>query len=732
MAYDAFISYSHAADGLLAPRLQDGLQRFAKPWWRRRSLRVFRDQTGLSVNPSLWASITAALDDSHYFVILASPEARESEWVNREIEYWRTHKDPALILPVLTDGELVWDPVAQDLDMTASTAVPAALAGAFLEEPRHMDMRWARGDEQLDLRNGRFRDEVAELAAPMHGLAKDELAGADVRQHRRTIRTAFAAAIALVLLSVASAGAAFAALHNADRARRNETAAVLARSEADRQSELATSKAAEAKQRKAEADANAARAQLNAQHAATEQQNAEASAAEADRQRTQANASAARALTEQGKAEQSAAEARASQTKAEQNAAAASAAQQQAQEAAAAATAADQAAQQANVDLNAANADLAAANADLTAANASLEAQNLDSDAMALKDTHLDLALLLAAKAEQIGGPDDAAARVTLLDLTQEANHGVDHFLPLPAGMGGIGNFQVLATTSDGRRAAAFDGAEIVVWDFASDGSVSGVKLIPWDHPGESITTAGRLSTYFSFVNGNGRLLEAGTNVATHLYDVDTGTERVDLLPAAPKDSMVAVNRDATSPYSLAMDQTSNELWSVDSANATHGMLWHAQASGTDAVVGHLATIYSYDLGSWAVLDLATDQLHTLYQPVEASSVAMLTPDGQRVVGVVGGHLLSFDAATGAPLSSIDLGLAGYPTDVQVSPSGTEVAVQDGSGAVTLVNLVERDAQSGRTRRMRRLLEVRSGWQVAGRLRELQRWRMEGQPAVPL
>lgn len=29
--YDAFISYSHAADDLLAPRLQGGLQRFAKP-----------------------------------------------------------------------------------------------------------------------------------------------------------------------------------------------------------------------------------------------------------------------------------------------------------------------------------------------------------------------------------------------------------------------------------------------------------------------------------------------------------------------------------------------------------------------------------------------------------------------------------------------------------------------------------------------------------------------------
>lgn len=30
--YDGFISYSHAADDLLAPRLQAGLQKFAEPY----------------------------------------------------------------------------------------------------------------------------------------------------------------------------------------------------------------------------------------------------------------------------------------------------------------------------------------------------------------------------------------------------------------------------------------------------------------------------------------------------------------------------------------------------------------------------------------------------------------------------------------------------------------------------------------------------------------------------
>ncbi len=56
MAFDAFTSYSHAADGQLAPALQRAIQRLAKPWYRARALRVFRDESALSANPHLWSS----------------------------------------------------------------------------------------------------------------------------------------------------------------------------------------------------------------------------------------------------------------------------------------------------------------------------------------------------------------------------------------------------------------------------------------------------------------------------------------------------------------------------------------------------------------------------------------------------------------------------------------------------------------------------------------------------
>ncbi|TMK54811.1 MAG: TIR domain-containing protein, partial [Actinobacteria bacterium] len=86
--YDAFISYSHASDDALAPRLQAALQRLGKQWYGRRALHVFRDRTGLAVSPHLWSSICAALDDSRFFILLASPDAARSDWVGREVERW--------------------------------------------------------------------------------------------------------------------------------------------------------------------------------------------------------------------------------------------------------------------------------------------------------------------------------------------------------------------------------------------------------------------------------------------------------------------------------------------------------------------------------------------------------------------------------------------------------------------------------------------------------------------
>ncbi len=271
--YDGFISYSHAADGLLAPRLQSGLQRFAKPWWKRRALRVFRDESSLSANPHLWESITEALDTSGWFVLLLSPDAAESEWVNQEIAYWVAHKDASRILPVVTAGEFGW----ADGDVTGD-AVPDALRGVFSSEPRWVDLRFAKGEEQLDLQDPRFADAIADVASAMRGVPKDELAGEEVRQHRRTVRTAWAAGVSLVVLLIVAAFAGFAASRNAEEARRQTEVAQRAAEEADEQRQRAEENAAAA-QESAEAEAAARQQAVESEEAARADRDAAVAAA---------------------------------------------------------------------------------------------------------------------------------------------------------------------------------------------------------------------------------------------------------------------------------------------------------------------------------------------------------------------------------------------------------------------------------------------------------------------
>jgi hypothetical protein len=254
-SYDAFVSYSHAADGALAPSLRNGLQRFATPWrvfgWVNpvRSLRVFQDQASLSANPAVWPTIENALGSAEWFILLASPEAANSPWVEKEIEFWHRNKPVERLLIVQTDGDIAWDHDKNDFDWAKTTALPPRLSTVFTDEPRWIDARWARTGAQASLRDPRFRDLVAELAAPLRGVAKDELIGEDIRQHRRlnrwrnaalgVVTTLFIGAVAAAAIAVQQQQVAIqqrqAAIAQRDQAQRNESRAlaVLANIEAD-------------------------------------------------------------------------------------------------------------------------------------------------------------------------------------------------------------------------------------------------------------------------------------------------------------------------------------------------------------------------------------------------------------------------------------------------------------------------------------------------------------------
>jgi formylglycine-generating enzyme required for sulfatase activity len=208
MGFKAFISYSHAADQQLAPALQRGLHRFAKPTFRIRAMRVFRDETNLSNTPQLWSAIEGHLARSEYFLLLASPQSAKSKWVRKEVDFWLSKKSLDTLLIVLTEGDVVWHQDANDFDWTMTTAIPSILADRYVEEPLYTDLRWARKATDLSLGNPRFKSAVADLAATLLQRSKDELVGADVTQQIRVRRLVAGTIAALATLTLASVSAA--------------------------------------------------------------------------------------------------------------------------------------------------------------------------------------------------------------------------------------------------------------------------------------------------------------------------------------------------------------------------------------------------------------------------------------------------------------------------------------------------------------------------------------------
>lgn len=107
----AFISYSHA-DKKAAEELQKVLDDFhlsdalkEKYPDRPEVLReIFRDDTGLPACSNLTKEIQKQLEQSNYLIVVCSPNAVKSDWVNKEIEYFKYKRGLKYIYPFVVDG----------------------------------------------------------------------------------------------------------------------------------------------------------------------------------------------------------------------------------------------------------------------------------------------------------------------------------------------------------------------------------------------------------------------------------------------------------------------------------------------------------------------------------------------------------------------------------------------------------------------------------------------------
>lgn len=201
--YHAFISYSHGDEAsarwlqraLEGYRLPPSLRR-AHPGLPARLYPIFRDRDELASGHDLSDSIRLAMDHSGALIVMCSPAAAASRWVNEEIHRFRESGRGTRIFCCLVAGSP--DPDAADC------AFPPALLrdreGQPLHEPLAADAT-PRGD-------GR-RNAMLKIAAGLLDVGVDELKRRDAQRQARFWLGMAVAALGVAALTVGLALYAF-------------------------------------------------------------------------------------------------------------------------------------------------------------------------------------------------------------------------------------------------------------------------------------------------------------------------------------------------------------------------------------------------------------------------------------------------------------------------------------------------------------------------------------------
>jgi tetratricopeptide (TPR) repeat protein len=208
--YRAFLSYSHRDKtwgqwlhrALESTRIdKDLVGRETRVGPVLRTLRpIFRDREDFSAGHSLAEQTIAALEASKFLIVICSPHAAQSRYVNEEIRRFKMLGSPERILPVIVAGE-PGDPARECFPpaLRCKVGVDGEIS-AEREEPIAADAR-EQGDGK----------EIARQKVVAGLLGLDEIVRRAERAHKR--RNRFWAALAgvfLVLAVAASASAAYA------------------------------------------------------------------------------------------------------------------------------------------------------------------------------------------------------------------------------------------------------------------------------------------------------------------------------------------------------------------------------------------------------------------------------------------------------------------------------------------------------------------------------------------
>ena len=242
MGYSAFISYSHTDDARSARALEKDVEQFGKRWNQARARDLFRDSSDEGISADLGSTIEQALEESQWLILLASPAAAASPWVDREARVWIDRKSESTILIVLTGGHVAWDE-SSNAFAPETDAVPESLKRHLRHEPLFFDLREAKAANELSLRHEQYLDGVASIVAKLEGCAKSDIYGEHLRQQRRTMRLARGAITTLVVLALLAGVGALVAMRNARRADSQAARADAARREAEQLARVSLARA---------------------------------------------------------------------------------------------------------------------------------------------------------------------------------------------------------------------------------------------------------------------------------------------------------------------------------------------------------------------------------------------------------------------------------------------------------------------------------------------------------
>ncbi len=186
--YKAFVSYSWA-DAAWGKWLLQALETYRTPAAlvgkegahgpvAARLIPLFKDREEEAAGASIGKAVEAALAASEFLIVICSPRSAASKWVNHEVAWFKTHRDPDRILALIVDGE----PHSAEAECFPKALTHRVLADLTITDvPEDAPLAADARDSGDGKRRARLK-----LAAALLGVGLDELVGRDDR--RRALR----------------------------------------------------------------------------------------------------------------------------------------------------------------------------------------------------------------------------------------------------------------------------------------------------------------------------------------------------------------------------------------------------------------------------------------------------------------------------------------------------------------------------------------------------------------